>query len=137
MLERQSELGQTAELFKSLYPRRPADRRDIFDFLCQCDAHTSEPLEDKIRRGTMDCMEHRLTRGELLFFRLRTENAIRTLAILLQSPVPCELCTGIREEGICWALTTLWTLGRDLWLDRTSTAFAAGAPSALSPPSGH
>lgn len=136
MLEHGRELGPTVDLFRAMYPYPLDDAPGMAAEMVKCDLHTLEALERKISDGMMDLLRIPLTRGELLMFRLRLENAVRILSILSRSQVPCEVCTDIREEGILWALTALWRAGRDLWIDRTAHAFRHGLGCALEPPRG-
>ena len=134
MLAGHQDRGTTVSLFRALYPYPLDDRGSIFSAIGRCDLHTSRSLEEKISRAMMDSSRLPETQGEALMFRLRVENAVRILAILAQSKVPCEVCTGIREEGVLWALTTLWKVGRGLWIDHTAAAFLQGLSSALDSP---
>ncbi len=136
MLDAHQDCGTTAALFKAVYPHPFDDAEGMAAAIAQADLHTSRTLEDKLGRAIMDSSRLPETRGEALLFRLRLENAVRILAILAQSKVPCEACTDIREEGALWALTTLWRVGRGLWVRRTAEAFRAGLASGLEPPAG-
>lgn len=136
MLEAHQECGTTAALFRALYPHPLDDVESMAVEMARCDLHTLKALDGKISRGMMDHLQLPLTCGELLVLRLRLENAVRILAILSQSQVPCEVRTDIREDGVLWALTTLWKVGRGLWVRRTAEAFRSGLASGLEPPPG-
>ena len=123
--------GTTVSLFKAIYPYPLDDVANMASNLQLVDGHTDASLSEKITSSLMDMSEKPLSMGEDLMLRLRLESAMRMLTILSRSKVACEVQTQMREEAACWALTTLWTGCRDLWVYHTASAFREGKPSAL------
>ena len=125
------EEGTTLDLFKKMYPYPLDDADNIVFNIQRMDEHVKENLIKKVDRALMDEKMSFETQGEAFIYRLRLENAIRTLTILSKAKVSCEISSTISEECLCWALTSLWSVSGIQWAYRTAQAFCEGQPSAL------